>query len=493
MPDVEANHERTEAYLPGRAKGKCGAVRRAPSRWLALSVICAGMLMVVLDITRINVALPSIETELGVSRDGLTWIVTAYLVSFGGLLLLAGRLGDLIGARTIFVVGLGVVALASLLCGLAQSTEVLVAGRAVQGVGAACTIAPILKMLVAAFPHPREQLRAIGINGAVASAGGSLGLLGAGALTDSLGWRWAFFAGVPACIAAGAAALFVIEHRGGLGLRAGADIPGAVLVAGALMLAVYTIAIPAPRDGWSAGVTLALGGVSIALLVAFVIREALARIPLMPLSLIRLRNVAAANLIQFLSVPAMYAIYIFGSMYAQYILLYGAFATGLAYLPGAIASAALSGLVAAPLAHRLGVRPTLILSLGLVAVALVLLARVPTNGRYIADVLPAVVLFGVGAGIALPVIERLAVSDVAPQDAGLASGLMGATAQLGGALGVAVLASLSTTRIDAILVQGGSTAAALTSGYRLGFSGGAVLICAAIVVAATMPSRSRVR
>jgi EmrB/QacA subfamily drug resistance transporter len=453
------------------------------SRWPALYVLCVGMLMIVLDVTVVNVALPSIQDDLGFSQSSLAWVVNAYLIAFGGLLLLAGRLGDLIGRRTIFLAGLAVFTVASLLCGAAQSQEMLVGARFLQGVGGAMTSAVILGMIVTMFPEPREQAKAIGVYAFVASAGGSVGLLAGGVLTQSISWHWIFFVNVPIGIATAALALRLLGRDRGIGLGQGADVPGAVLVTGALMLGVYTIVGPAAEDGWGASGTLALGAASLGLLAAFVAREATARNPLMPLRIFRSRNVTGANLIQCLSVAGMFGMFFLGALYLQRILGYDALETGLAFLPVTIAMGGLSVRYSEPLITRFGARGTLVPGLVLILAALALFAQAPVDGDYVTDVLPTMILLGTGAGLCFPALMTLAMSGATPSDAGLASGLVNTTAQVGGALGLAVLATLSASRSDGLVADGASAASALTSGYHLAFWIGAGLIGAAIVVA----------
>ncbi len=303
------------------------------SRWLALVVLCAGMLMIILDQTIVNVALPSIQEDLGFSAAGLAWVVNAYLIAFGGLLLLAGRLGDLIGRRRIFLGGLAVFTLASLLCGLSTSPEMLIAARFVQGVGGALSSAVILGMIVTMFPKPREQAKAIGVFSFVASAGASIGLLAGGVLTQALDWHWIFFVNVPIGLAALALASRLLEHEVGAGLRSGADIPGAVLVTSALMLGVYTIV---DAHSW------ALGALAALLLVAFVVRQATAARPLLPLRILRSRNVAGANAVQLLMVAGLLGMFFLAVLYLQRVLGYDAVETGAAFLPVSLAIGILS-------------------------------------------------------------------------------------------------------------------------------------------------------
>ncbi len=456
------------------------------NRWIALYVLCIGMLMIVLDATVVNVALPSIQGDLGFSQSGLAWVVNAYLISFGGLLLLAGRLGDLVSRRGVFLVGLGVFTVASLLCGVAQSQEMLVAARFVQGAGGAMTSAVILGMLVTMFPEPREQAKAIGVFAFVASAGGAVGLLVGGVLTQSISWHWIFFVNVPVGIATAVLAGRLIDPDKGIGFGDGADVPGALLITGSLMLGVYTIVNPAGEYGWGAGRTLALGALSLVLLAAFVAREATARNPLMPLRIFRSRNVAGANLIQVLSVAGMFGMFFLGALYLQRILGYDALQTGLAFLPVTILMGTLSVRYTDRLVMRFGARTMVLGGLALFMAGLALFTRAPVDGDYVSHVLPVMVLLGAGAGLCFPALMTLAMSGATPSDAGLASGLINTTAQVGGALGLAVLATLSASRSNELIVAGESTAAALTGGYHLAFGIGAALVVVAVAVAVTV-------
>jgi EmrB/QacA subfamily drug resistance transporter len=456
------------------------------TRWVALYVLCAGMLMIVLDATVVNVALPAIQDDLGFTQSGLAWVVNAYLIAFGGLLLLAGRLGDLISRRKMFLVGLGVFTLASLLCGIAQSQELLVAARFVQGAGGAMTSAVILGMIVTMFPEPREQAKAIGVFAFVASAGGAVGLLVGGVLTQSISWHWIFFVNVPIGIFTAVVAGRLIERDEGIGFGDGADVPGAVLITGSLMLGVYTIVNPAAEYGWGAGRTLALGTLSLVLLAAFLAREATAKSPLIPLRIFRSRNIAGANLIQVLSVAGMFGMFFLGALYLQRILDYDAMQTGLAFLPVTILMGTLSVRYTDRLVMRFGARTMVLGGLVLFMVGLALFTRAPVDGDYLLHILPVMVLLGIGAGLCFPALMTLAMSGATQNDAGLASGLINTTAQVGGALGLAVLATLSATRTEGMIGAGESTAAALTSGYHLAFGIGAALVVVAIAIAATV-------
>ena len=455
------------------------------SRWAALVVLCVGMLMIVLDMTVVNVALPYIQEDLGFSQSSLAWVVNAYLIAFGGLLLLAGRLGDLLGRRRMFLAGLFVFTVASLLCGLAGSQEVLVAARFAQGIGGAMTSAVILGMIVTMFPEPAEQAKAIGIYSFVAAAGASIGLLAGGALTEAINWHWIFFVNVPIGVATALVARRLLDRDEGIGLHRGADVPGAVLVTGALMLAVYTIVEAADR-GWGSVETVGFGSVSLALLAAFVARESTAANPLMPLRIFRSRNVSAANVVQALMVAGMFGMFFLGALYLQGVLGYGAIEVGLAFLPVALMIAVLSVGVSARLIVRFGGRATLVPGLVFMTVGLAWFARLPENATYLVDLFPSMLLLGAGAGLAFPALMTLAMSGATPEDAGLASGLVNTTQQVGGALGLAVLATLSSTRTENLLADGETAAQALIGGYRMAFLIGAALVLGGAIVAATV-------
>jgi EmrB/QacA subfamily drug resistance transporter len=452
------------------------------TRWLALYVLCVGMLMIVLDATIVNVALPSIQDDLGFSQNDLAWVVNAYLIAFGGLLLLAGRIGDLIGQRRIFLIGLGVFTGASLLCAVAQSQGVLIGARFVQGVGGALTSAVILGMIVTMFPEARDQAKAIGIYTFVAVAGGSIGLLAGGVLTEAINWHWIFFVNVPIGIATAAFALRLVEDRPGIGLAAGADLPGALLLIGGLMLGVYTI-LGVAEEGWGSSQTLALGAVSIALLAAFIVRQSRIANPLMPLRLFRVPNVAGANIVQALLVVGMFGIFFLGALYLQRVLGYSALEVGLAYLPLTIVMGTMSFRFTGQLNLRFGPEATLLPAMGFVIVALLLFARTPVDATYAIDIAPAMVALGVGAGLAFPSLMTLAMSGATPSDSGLASGLVNTSVQVGGAIGLAVLATLATERTEVALADGESTAAALNSGYHVAYLVAAGLVVVAIAVA----------
>jgi EmrB/QacA subfamily drug resistance transporter len=456
------------------------------SRWIALYVLCTGMLMIVLDATVVNVALPSIQDDLGFSQSSLAWVVNAYLIAFGSLLLLAGRFGDILGRRTIFLGGLALFTLASLACGLSQSQGVLVAARFVQGVGGATTSAVILGMIVTMFPEPREQAKAIGVFAFVASAGGAVGLVAGGVLTQLINWHWIFFVNVPVGILTAVLAVRLLAREKGIGFGGGADVPGAVLITSALMLGVYTIVKPAADQGWGSGAALGLGAVSLALLGLFIAREATAANPLMPLRIFRSRNVSGANTVQMLATAGIFAMFFMGALYMQRVLGYDALQTGLAFLPSTILMGTLSVRYSERLIMRFGARPLLLPGLLLIVVALVIFGLAPVHGSYVVNILPVMVLFGIGAGTCFPALMTLAMSGATPSDAGLASGLVNTAAQVGGALGLAVLATVSTTHTKHAVAGGQRLVDALNGGYHLAFFVGAALILVAVIVSVTV-------
>lgn len=461
-------------------------------RAVALAMLCLGMLMIVLDATVVNVALPAIQHDLGFTQASLAWVVNAYLIAFGGLLLLAGRLGDLVSRRTVFLAGLCVFTAASLACGLARTQQMLVAVRFVQGVGGAMTSAVILGMIVTMYPERREQARAIGVYSFVAAAGGSVGLLAGGLLTQVASWHWIFFVNVPIGIAAIVLAPRLLPADAGTGLRRGADLPGGALITAALMLGVYTIVEPAARYGWADLRTLGLAGGAVLLLAAFVAREATAATPLVPLRIFRSRTVSAANAVQALTVSGMFGMFFLGVLYLQRVLGYDALTTGLAFLPTTALIGVLSLRCTEPLITRYGARRVLLPGLVLIAAGLALFTRVPVRGGYVVDVLPTMLLMGTGVGVCFAALATLAMSGATDADAGLASGLVNTTTQVGAAIGVAVLATVSGARTQALLAAGTAAPAALTSGYRVAFWLATGLVTAAVGLALALlrPARA---
>jgi EmrB/QacA subfamily drug resistance transporter len=451
-------------------------------RWLALYVLCGGLLMIVLDATIVNVALPSIQEDLDFSQSNLAWVVNAYLIAFGGLLLLAGRIGDLVGQRRVFLAGLAVFTAASLLCAVAQTQGMLIGARFIQGAGGAIASAVILGMIVTMFPEPREQAKAIGVYSFVASAGASIGLLAGGILTEAINWHWIFFVNVPIGITLALLAIRLVDDREGIGLEQGADVPGAVLLTAGLMLGVYTL-LEAGEQGWGSLQTLGLGGVALALLTLFVARQARIENPLMPLRLFRSRNVTGANLVMALLVVGFFGMFFLGALYMQGILGYSPLEVGLAFLPACLVMGTLSLGFAERLIMGVGPRSALIAGLASAAAGLLLFARAPVDGDYLADLFLVMLLLGGGAGLSFPALMTLAMSGATPRDSGLASGLVNTTVQVGGAVGLAVLATVATERTEGLIADGESTASALNSGYHLAYLIGAALTLLAIVVA----------
>ncbi|MER6302488.1 MFS transporter [Kitasatospora sp. NPDC001539] len=456
--------------------------RPARSRALALAVLCAGMLMIVLDGSIVTVALPAIQNDLHFSPADLTWTVNAYLIAFGGLLLLAGRLGDLIGRKRVFVAGLALFTAASLLCAVATGQGMLIAARFLQGVGGAMASAVSLGMIVTLFPEPGERGRAIGAFSFVGAAGASIGQVLGGVLTQALNWHWIFLINLPLGLAAALLAARVLEPERGPGLRGGADALGAVLITAALMLGIYTI-VGTGAHGWTSARTLGLGALSLALLAGFLVRQARAAQPLLPLRMFRSRSVSGANAVQILTISGMFAFQILVALYMQQVLGYGAAATGLAMLPAAVAIGAVSLLLSARLSARFGERAVLLAGLAMLVAALGLLVRLPSDADYTAHLLPTMLLIG-GGGLVLSALAVLGMSGAGPEDAGTASGLFNTTQQVGGALGVAVLTTLADGRTGTLLAAGHSAPEALTGGFRLAFAVAAGLLAAALVLAA---------
>jgi EmrB/QacA subfamily drug resistance transporter len=447
-------------------------------RWLALIVLCLGDLMIVLDVTIVGVALPSIRSDLGFSEESLAWVVNAYLITFGGFLLLGGRLGDLLGHRALFLGGVALFTAASAVCGLADSRGMLIAARAVQGVGGAVVSAVALSLMMTLFTDPIERAKAMGIFGFVASGGGSLGVLLGGILTDALDWHWIFLVNVPVGVLVVVLTLAVVSGKRVSTAAQRLDVAGAVTVTAALMIAVYAI-VNGNEVGWLTGRTLGLLAASAVLLATFVGIEARVRSPLVPLRLFRLRNIAVSNAVGVLWAGAMFAWFFLTALYLQLVLGYSPLQVGLAFLPGNLIMGVMSIGLSARLVVRFGIRPPLTGGLLLAAVGLLLLARAPVDGSFAVDVLPSMILLGLGAGTAFNPVLLAAMSDVEPTEAGLASGLVNTSFMMGGALGLAVLASLAASRTAALLADGETQASALTGGYHVAFLTGAVFAAAA--------------
>ncbi len=455
------------------------------TRWFALLVLCLGTLMIVLDTTIVNVALPSIREDLGFSRTSLAWVVNAYLLTFGGFLLLGGRLGDLFGHRLLFLSGIALFTVASIGCGLATSPGFLVAARAVQGLGGAVTSAVSLSLMMTLFTEPAERAKAMGVFGFVAAGGGSLGVLLGGILTDLLDWHWIFLVNVPIGALVLALSLRLLPTARTETASRRLDVGGAVTVTAALMLAVYAI-VNGNQEGWASAQTLGLLAAAVALLAAFLVIEVRVDSPLMPLGLFRLRNVAVANVVGILWAAAMFAWFFLSALYLQLVLDYSPLQVGLAFLPANLIMGAFSIGLSAKLVMRFGFRAPLATGLTLAALGLVLFARAPVDGSFVVDVLPSMILLGFGAGIAFNPVLLAAMSDVAPEESGLASGVVNTSFMMGGALGLAVLASLAASRTDSLRDGGDGALAALNGGYHAAFLVGAFFAVSAAAVGAAL-------
>ena len=452
------------------------------NRWPALYALCAGVLMIVLDATIVNVALPSIQTDLDFSGSSLAWVVNAYLIPFGGLLLLAGRFGDLLGQRRIFLLGLAVFTIASMLCAVSVNQGMLIAARFVQGAGGALASAVVLGMIVTMFPEPREQAKAIGVYGFVASAGGSIGLVAGGVLTEAISWHWIFFINVPVGIATAFMTLRLVEDKPGLGLKAGADFPSAVLATSGLMLLVYAI-LGVSEDGVGSSRVLVPGAIGVALLTVFLVRQTRIERPLMPLRVFSSRNVTGANLTMAPLVAGMFSMFFLGALYLQKVLGYNPLEVGLAFLPSSVLMGVISLNLTERLMMRFGARGVLIPGVVSIGIGLLLFARTPVEGSFLVDVLPATLFIGVGAGLAFPSLMSLSMAGVAMEDSGLASGIVNSTVQVGGAIGLAVLATLSASKTDSLAKAGDTAAAALNGGYHVAYLVGSALVVVALVAA----------
>jgi EmrB/QacA subfamily drug resistance transporter len=453
------------------------------TRWLSLTILCTGFLLIVVDMTIVNVALPSIQRDLGFSQSGLAWVINAYLIAFGGLLLLAGRLGDLLGRKRVYLVGLGIFVGASVLCGLSFNQPMLVAARFVQGIGGAVSSAVILAMIVTLFPKPEDQARAFGVFSFVASAGAAIGLLAGGLITQAVSWHWIFFVNVPIGLVTAVVSARLLAPDRGIGIGKGADVLGAALVTGALMLGVYTI-VESSDFGLGSLRTLGLGAVTLGLLVAFVVRQALAQNPILPLRIFGSRKLSAANIVQALMSSAFLGFFFMASLDLQRALGYGPLKIGLAFLPVAVVMGLFSIRFSAQLINRFGPLAVLISGQVVIAMALAILGFGPANADYAVHLLVPLALLGLGGGLSFPSLTIIAMSDAKPSDAGLASGLLNTTGQVGGALGLAVLATIAGTQTSNLVRDGVGSAAALAGGYHLAWLIGAATIC--ITLALTM-------
>ena len=451
-------------------------------RWWALFVLCLGDLMIVLDMTVVNVALPSIREHLAFSETSLVWVVNAYLLTFGGFLLLGGRLGDLFGYRRLFLGGIVFFTLASLACGLAGSQQVLIAARAIQGLGGAVVSAVALSLIISLFTAPDERAKAMGVFGFVMAGGGSIGVLLGGVLTNAFDWHWIFLVNIPVGILVFTLCVLLIPADRAPAAGTRLDVAGAVTVTAALMLAVYAV-VNGNEAGWTSARTLGMLAAAVILLTLFLGIEAKVSSPLMPLSLFRLRNVATANVVGVLWAAAMFAWFFVSALYMQLVLGYDPLQVGLAFLPANLIMAAFSLGLSAKMVMRFGIRLPLAAGLGVAAFGLALFAFAPVEGEFLPHVLPGMLLLGLGAGMAFNPMLFAAMNDVPPDEAGLASGVVNTSFMMGGALGLAVLISLSAARTDGLRAAGAQAQAAINGGYHLAFAVGAAFATGAAILA----------
>ena len=455
------------------------------TRWLALYVLTLGSLMIVLDATIVNVALPSIKDDLGFSETSLAWVVNAYLLTYGGFLLLGGRLGDLYGHRRLFLFGIALFTVASLACGLSTTQWMLIGARTVQGLGGAVASAVSLSLMMTLFTEPAERAKAMGIFGFVAAGGGSLGVVLGGVLTDLISWHWIFLVNVPI----GALVIFLsmrlLPTERAEAMSGRLDVAGAVTVTTALIIAVYAI-VNGNQNGWTSATTLGLLGASVAALVLFLGIESRVRSPLVPLGLFKNRNISVSNIVGVLWAAAMFAWFFLSALYLQLVLGYSPLEVGLSFLPANLIMGAFSIGISAKLVMRFGFRKPLATGLLLAAAGLLLFVRAPVDGNFLVDVLPSMILLGFGAGIAFNPVLLAAMSDVEPSESGLASGLVNTSFMMGGALGLAVLASIAASRSSSLRLGGAGELSALTGGYHLAFLVGAAVAAAAAVIGGTL-------
>jgi EmrB/QacA subfamily drug resistance transporter len=451
-------------------------------RWMALVVVCLAQLMIVLDTTIVNVALPAIQRDLHFTQGNLTWVVNAFLITFGSFLLLAGRLGDLLGRKRVFLAGVIVFTAASALCGSAPSQGFLIAARFIQGIGAAMQASVILAIIVTEFPEPADRARAMSAYVFVAVAGGSLGLLAGGALTQTLSWHWIFFVNLPIGIATIALGKALIPQDDSLGLEHGIDWLGSILVTVSLMTGVYAI-VQATSHGWGSSRVLGFGGLAIALMSAFLSFESRIENPIMPMRILRLRGLIGSSAVRGLLVTGMYSTFFLGTLYLEHVLHYSALQTGLAFLPWTVTVGILSLGVTARLVTRFGAMRVLILGMVTVIIGLVLLSTAGVHTSFFPTIFLAYFAIGLGIGSAFMPLLTIAMADVPATDAGLGSGITNVSQQVAGALGLAVLGTIATTHSKTLEASGHTVASSLVGGYHLAFAIGAASVALGIVTA----------
>ena len=478
--------------VPAAAAASVGAVRSNRVRWWALVVVCLAMFMNALDSSIVNVALPDIQKQLHFSATGLTWVVTAFLISFGSFLLMAGRLGDLIGRRKVFLSGIVLFTVSSIACGVAQGQAMLIVGRFIQGIGGAFSASAIIAIIVTEFPEPAERAKAMSAYIFVAVGGGSIGLLVGGILTQALNWHWIFFINVPIGLFTFVFGRILIQENVGLGIRTGVDVTGSVLVTLSLMVGIYAIST-ATQFGWLSAHTLAFGGGAIVLLVAFFILESRLANPIMPLRILRIPTLTRSSVIRGMLATGMFTTFFLGALYLEGVLGYTPVQTGLAFLPMSVTMGILSAGITARLVTRFGDKRVLIPGMVCGTVGLLLLTTIGTSSSYVSVMLPAFLLIGLGAGTAFAPLLAIAMADVPVADAGLGSGIVNVSMQMASALGLAVLSAIATGRTHALEASGHATDVALTDGYRLAFLIGGLLVGAGTVVAVVALDKSSPR
>jgi EmrB/QacA subfamily drug resistance transporter len=451
-------------------------------RWIAFVVVCLGQLMIVLDVTIVNVALPAIQKDLHFSQANLTWVVDAYLIAFGSFLLLGGRLGDLIGRKRVFLAGLVLFTSASALCGLADDQTLLILARFAQGLGAAITSAVILALVVTEFPEPADRAKAMSIYTFVAVGGGSLGLILGGVLTQAVDWHWIFLVNVPIGVLAFVLGKLLIDESEAIGLDRGVDVLGSVLVTVGTALGVYAI-VKTTDYGWGSAHTLGFFGVGLALLAAFFLLESRLANPIMPLRILRIRSLVGSSVVRGLLVTGMFGMFFLGSLYFEHVLGYSALQTGLAFLPQTITVAILSLGITARLLRRFGAMQLMVPGLALMAVGQLMFAGAGEHADFFPTIFFALFVTGLGAGTSFMPLLTIAMADVPPQDAGLGSGVINVSMQIAAAIGIAVLGALASHRTTTLLHDGHTVHGALISGYHLAFYIGAGCVVAAIAVA----------
>jgi EmrB/QacA subfamily drug resistance transporter len=480
MSTITTTSEQIDEH--GRSTARESERRRERRRWIALAVLCLGQLMMVLDATIVNVALPSIQRELHFTQANLTWVIDGYLITFGGFLLLAGRFGDLIGRKKVFLSGLALFVVASMLCGVADSQAMLIGARLIQGIGGAVASSVILAIIVTEFPEKVEQAKAMGMYAFVSAGGGSIGLLAGGVLTQSLSWHWIFFVNVPIGILALLLGSALIEENEGIGLAGGVDVLGSVLMTLATMLGAFAI-VKSSDYGLFSARTLLAGGASLALLGAFLALEARVANPIMPLRILRRRMLMGSSLVRGLLVTGMFSAFFLGALYLERVLGYDAIETGLAFMPLTVAIAIMSVGVSARAVGRFGAVPTLMMGLSGIVTGLLLLALQGVHATYFPGLFLAFLTLGLGAGASFLPLLTIGMADAPPRDAGLASGIINVSVQLFGAIGLAVLGTVATDHTKALSASGRPLASALTGGYHLAYIVAAACVGASVLVA----------